>query len=36
MQRFVIIEGVNAFLTSSLGLARGYSVGTTGNTDSVA
>jgi hypothetical protein len=30
------LMGVNAFLTSSLGSAHGYSVGTTANTDSVA
>ena len=35
MPRSVIVDGVDAFLTPSLGLARGYGVGAAADTDSV-
>ena len=36
MPRYVVIDGVDAFLSSPLGLARGRSVGTAAYTDSIA
>lgn len=35
MLRYVIVDGVDAFLTSSLGLVRGHGVGAAANTDRV-